>query len=72
MFRGTPQSFQADDWVVSYNRRHYILRSTNLLILFGKRNNCHSSGKNLLGPVAGSCDQGDELASFIKGGEVLD
>jgi hypothetical protein len=27
---------------------HYALRSTNLLIVFGIRNNCHSSGRNLL------------------------
>jgi hypothetical protein len=27
---------------------HYVLRSTNLLILLGIRRNCHSNGKNLL------------------------
>jgi hypothetical protein len=28
--------------------KHYVLKSTDLLILFGIRKNCHSSGRNLL------------------------
>jgi hypothetical protein len=28
--------------------KHYILRYTNLVVLYGIRRNCHSSGRNLL------------------------
>jgi hypothetical protein len=28
--------------------KHYILRYTDLFVIFGIRRNCHSSGKNLL------------------------
>jgi hypothetical protein len=36
-------------WQNSFKQEviHYFLRSTNLLILFGIRKNCHSSGRNL-------------------------
>jgi len=27
---------------------HYVLKSTDLLILFGIRKSCHSTGRNLL------------------------
>jgi len=34
------------DWP-KQKAEHYVLRSTNLFILFGIRKNCHSCGKNL-------------------------
>jgi len=27
---------------------HYVLRNTNLFVLYGTRRNCHSNGRNLL------------------------
>jgi hypothetical protein len=40
------------DWLlaklIKAGVKHYVLRYTNLFVLYGIRRNCHSSGRNIL------------------------
>jgi hypothetical protein len=39
---------QMDTHTAEQGVKHYILRYTDLFVLFGIRRNCHSNGRNLL------------------------
>jgi hypothetical protein len=44
----SPGTDQIPAELVKAGLKHYILRCTNLFVLYGIRMNCHSSGRNLL------------------------
>jgi hypothetical protein len=45
---GKLKSYKSPGTDQSRGVKHYVLRYTNLLVVYGIRRNCHSSGRNLL------------------------
>jgi hypothetical protein len=44
----SPGTVQIPAELMKVGMKHYVLRYTDLFVVFGIRRNCHSSGKNLL------------------------
>jgi hypothetical protein len=44
----SPGTGQIPAELIKAGVKHYVLRYTNLFVLYGVRRNCHSSGRNIL------------------------